>query len=163
MAHREDEILARWQARLDGVVCSPLEFFSLVRDFVEATDLSGISFSNVVKREGGWFSSKRVYLRIRYHRIFFDVSAFVAGSSLVVGWWLHRDLPGVGDLLAEIPGLRFVLERTSRAATYYTVDIIEHFQRSVHESVLAIVDKLSEGKSAAFLNEAEKQPVWEIW
>ncbi len=163
VATHEGEILARWQASLDGITCSPLEFFDLVKASVEEKELPDISFSCVVRNEGGWFSPRRVYFRIRCHGMFFDVSAFVTGNSLVAGWWLHRDPPGVGDLLAEIPGLGLVLERTSRAATYYAVDLIEHFQRSVHESVLAVVDKLSEGRAAASLAEAEKQPIWETW
>lgn len=164
MAIKDGQILARWQARLNGVACSSLEFFEIVQASVIAKELPNISFSYVTRREGGWLSPKRVYLRIRYRHLFFDVSAFVVGGSLVVGWWLHEDSHGVADLLAEIPGFGFVLEKTIRAATYYTVDFIDFFQRTIHESILRAIDELSEENGLGILPNEARQPVWEeIW
>lgn len=164
MPNSGGNILARWQARLENVVCSPLEFFEMVQLSVLEKELPNLSFSQIVRREGGWFSPQRVYLRIRFQKLYFDVSAFIVGNALIVGWWLHEDAPGVADLLAEIPGFGLLMEKTIGAATYYKVDFIEHFQRTVHESILRIIDELSEENGLQYLPDEARQPIWEeIW
>lgn len=135
-----------------------------MQNLVAEKELPDVSFSQIVRREGGWFSPRRRYLRIRYRKLFFDVSAFVVGSSLILSWWLQEDSPGIGDLLSEIPGFGLVLEKTTRAATYYTVDFIEFFQRAIHDSILRAVDELSEENGFGILPDEARQPVWEeIW
>jgi len=161
MPNPNENILARWQTALENAACSPLEFYEQVENSLAECELPNLSFSQITRNEGGWFSSRRVYLRIRYQRLYFDVSAFVAGDSLIIGWWLHEDAPGVMDLLAEIPGFGFLMERTTRAATYYTVDFVEYFQRTVHDSILRVVDDLREEHDLTCLPEEARVPVWE--
>lgn len=164
MTKTDGQILARWQAKLSAVDCSPLEFFDLVQALVEEKEIPDILFSSVARREGGWLTPNRLYLRIRCGRLFFDVSAFVVGGSLIVGWWLHEDSHGVADLLAEIPIFNFILEKTTRAGSYYTVDFIEFFQRTIHDSILQAVDELSEENGLGILPDEARQPIWEeIW
>lgn len=165
MAQTDGKLLARWSGKLDGAAVSPLEFYQMVEAEISESELPDISFSYIWRREGSsFFSPKRIYLRIRHKRLFFDVGAFLAGNSLVVSWWLHEDFPGIADLFAEIPVIGFFIERTTKAATYYSVDRIEFFQKSVHEAVLKVVDQLSEEINAAILPVEEREPVWkEIW
>lgn len=161
MVSANGNILARWQTSLENVACSPLEFYDRVHRLLSERELPDLQFSYVTRTEGGWFSPRRVYLRIRYQRLYFDVSAFVAGTSLVVGWWLHLDQPGVLDLLAEIPGIGFLIGKTARAATYYQVDFIEFIERTVHDSILRVVDELSEEAGLESLPAEARAPVWE--
>jgi hypothetical protein len=164
MSNTSGNILTRWQTSLKNVACSPLEFYELVERSLIESELPNLSFSQITRNEGGWFSPRRVYLRIRYQKLYFDVSAFVGGNALIVGWWLHEDAPGVADLLAELPGFGFLAEKTSRAATYYKVDFIEYFQRAVHASILQVIDRLSEENGLAYLPDKARIPVWEeIW
>lgn len=164
MPNPNDNILARWQTTLETNGCSPLEFFDRIENSVAECELPDLKISRITRNEGGWFSPRRIYLRIRYRRLYFDISAFVVGSSLIVGWWLHEDLPGVSDLFMEIPGFGFFVEKAIRAATYYSVDYVEYFQRAVHDSVLRVIDELSEENGLALLPEENRQPIWEkIW
>lgn len=164
MPNSDENILARWQTSFENVVCSPLEFYESVENSLTECELPNLRFSQVTRNEGGWFSPRRVYLRIRYQRLYFDVSAFIAGNSLIVGWWLHENAPRVGDLLSEIPIFSFLMEKTTRAATYYTVDYVEYFERTVHASILRVVDDLSEQNGLAILPAEARVPVWEeIW
>lgn len=164
MPNTDGNILARWQTSLETAVCSPLEFYELVENSLIESALPNISFSQITRNEGGWFSARRIYLRIRYQRLYFDVSAFIIGDALIIAWWLHEDAPGISDLLAEIPGLGFLLKNTARAATYFRVDYIEYFQRTVHASVLRIVDELCEENRLPLLLNEERTPIWEdVW
>jgi len=164
MAKQGGQILARWQGSLKNAYSSPVEFLEMVQSSILEKGLPNISFSYVTLREGGWFSPQRVYLRISCEKLFFYTSAFVAGNSLIVCWWLHREAPGVADLFLELPGIGYILEKTARAGTYYMVDFVEYFQRSVHESIIQVVDRLSEENGLEYLPDVARQPIWEeIW
>lgn len=153
--------LARWQATLDGVTtCSPLTFYQMVAEEILKRELPNVTFSQITRNEGGWFSARRIYLRIREGKLFFDLCAFPAGNSFVVSYWLHEASPGVIDLFAELPVIGFLIERTAQASTYFSVDYIEHFQRSIHKAVLTVVDRLTAEAGRARLPEEDRQPVW---
>ena len=144
--------------------CTPLEFYSRVQERLEAARFDGLVFSEVTRRERGVLSARRVYLRIRRDHLFFDLSAFVAGDRLTVGYWLHADHPGIADLFSEVPGIRFAVEAFTGPATYYRIDLLEAFQHLVHDSILAVVDELAEESGGAMLPEQDRAPVWEeIW
>lgn len=164
MSKTNGNILARWQTTIEKAACSPLEFYDRVECSLLDCELPDLRVLRITRNEGGWFSPKRIYLRIQYQRLYFDVSAFVIGRSLIVSWWLHKQSLSVADLLAEIPGFSFLLEKIIRAATYYAVDFTEHFQRTVHKAVLQVVDNVTEQTGFAPLLEEARQPVWEeVW
>lgn len=160
----DDQLLARWRAQLTGINSSPLRFFELVEEAIAEATFPDIEFRDVVHREGGWLTYDRIYLRIRHRTLYFDVSAFVAGHYLVVGYWLLHDAPGIRDLFAELPAIGFVVDRALAPTTYYSVDLIETFQHVVHDAILRVCDDLSNGAEAPVLAEEDRQPIWEaIW
>lgn len=164
MPDTDGNILARWQATLENAACSPLQFYDRVLHSLTRCELPDLQFSQISRSEGGWFSPRRTYLRIRYQKLYFDVSAFIAGNAMVAGWWLHLDAPGVADLLTELPVFGFLMEKTTRAGTYYSVDYIEYIQRAVHDSILRVVDELREETGLTCLPDAARVPIWEeIW
>lgn len=157
-------ILARWRAQLHDVACSPLDFLDLVQTAVQETLFPGIEFSTIVRREGSFLSADRIYLRIRHDRLYFDVSAFVAGRNLSVSYWLHEDPPSLTDLFSEIPGLGAVLTHVLDRATYYRVDAIETMQHVVHDAILSVCDRLAAEARNPVLPNPERQAIWEaIW
>ena len=164
MPNANDNILTRWQTSLTSVACSPLEFYERVENYLAESEIPNLKFSQVTRNEGGWFSPRRIYLRVRYKKLYFDVSAFVAGNVLTVGWWFHEDLSGITDLFAEIPVLSFFMQRTYRADTYFQVDYIEYFQKTFHETILRLVDELREDTGLPCLPPEARVPVQEeIW
>ena len=138
--------------------CSPLEFYELVQLEISSRELEGVGSSFITRRENGLFSPQRTYLRIRQGKLYFDICAFLIGNSFISSYWLHRNAPDAIDLLAELPVLNFLLKHTVLANTYYTVDYVEHFQRSIHESILNVIDGLSEDDDLVFLSEKAPEP-----
>ena len=158
------QLLARWTGTIEGTSCTPLEFYKMVEQAVLEKELSGIRFATITHREGGWLTSKRVYLRIRRKKLFFDICFFPVGNSSVVSWWLHCDQFDVIDLFTEIPVVSFFIKRTIRATTYYSIDLVQYFQKAVHAAILQILDRLTEENHLNLLNDEERRPVWEeIW
>ena len=164
MPRSDGELLARWQGSIPAGDCTPLEFYMRVQERLTETEFDGLEFSEVTRRERGVFSARRIYLRIRCHHLFFDLSAFVAGGRLTVGYWFHADHPGIADLFSEVPGLRFAINAFTGPDTYFRIDLLEAFQHLVHDSILAIVDELSAEAGEIKLPDDDRPPVWEgIW
>lgn len=164
MVANDQQLLARWSGSITDPALSPMEFYDIVEHKITESGIHGISFSTFTRREGGCFSPFRIYLRIRLDEFFFDICAFVSGRSFVVSYWLHIDCFGIVDLLAEIPGIGFLIENTSRPATYYSIDFVEHFQREVHKAILQVVDELSEISGGERLPPEARPPIWEqLW
>ena len=162
MTTADGQILARWHGSLENPVCSPLEFLQMVEQEIIEKGLPNISFSYITRHEGGWFSPQRIYLRIKGYGLFFDITAFPEGNSLVVSWWLHRQDPNLIDLFSELPLIGYVLRKTIRAETYYTVDTVEHFQDSIAASVTKVLRNLDEQNG--FEYSPDTKPEWEgVW
>ena len=164
MPNRNHRLLARWRAQLDDVDCTPLGFLDRVRTAVEDSSFPDVEIAAVMRREGSVFSHDRAYLRIRYHRLYFDVTAVVTGRILGVSFWLHKDPPGVLELFSEIPGVGGVLRHVFDRATYYRVDILETFQHMVNDAVRTVCDQVVDEARDHLLPDEDRQPVWHrIW
>lgn len=151
MPRKTGEILGRSAALIRDPAGTPLEFLDLVEELVRASQLTGLEYSRVGRREGGPFSPRRIYLRIRLERMFFDVTAFVSGNALSVSYWLHKDLPGVTDLLCEIPVLGFLIQLARGDSTYFRVDDIETTQRMIDDAFSLAVEEFTTMKRSAEL------------
>ena len=164
MPKHDETMLSRWRVQLDDVDCTPLGFLERVRTAVEGTSFPGLEIATVMRREGSVFTHDRAYLRIRYHRLYFDVAALVAGRVLSVGYWLHADPPGVTELFSEIPVIGAVLNHLIDRPTYYRVDLVETFQHVVDNAVRAVCDDVVEEARDRVLPDEDRLPVWHrIW
>ncbi len=117
-----------------------------------------------MRGEGGTAAPQRIYLRVQFDRLFFDVSAFLSGESLVLGYWLHKDLPGLADLFEELPGVGHLLGLFIRPVTYYRVDLLENFQHTVHDAVQMVLRSLDPaGVLPTLLEEPDAPERDDIW
>lgn len=160
MSSRSENILSRWQGTVSGTNCSPLRFLDLVEDRISAASFEGLVFTRIVRREAGYGSPSRVYLRVRSGRIYFDISAFVLAGDLIVGYWLHLDPEEMRSLFSEIPIIGWVLRNARRTSAYYPVDRAEAVQRAIHESVLSVVNFLSNEPVVHEQGTEPSAPVW---
>ena len=164
MPRSDGQLLARWRASVPAGEYTPLEFYSRVEEKLAEAEFDRLRFSEVARRERGLFAPRRVYLRIRCDHLFFDLSAFVAGNRLTVGYWLHADHPGIADLFSEVPGMRFAIDAFTGPATYFRIDFLEAFQHLVHDTILSVLDEMSEESGEVMLAGQERVPLWEeIW
>jgi hypothetical protein len=134
------KLLSHWQQTVENPGVTPLEFYELVVDAITGRALPNVLISAATRREAGAFSARRTYLRIRWGKLIFDISAAPFGNSIAVSWWLSEATLGLIDLLWEIPVLGSFLYRLLRPATFYAVDAAAAFQHAVHDSVLEAID-----------------------
>jgi hypothetical protein len=84
---------------------SSLGFYASLEAALDRRRIPDISLWRVDWSEGGIFSAKREYLRVRRKDYLFDVCAAPFGSGFFVSWWLtgaQPSLAGVAALLALI-------------------------------------------------------------
>lgn len=134
------KLLSHWQQIVENPGVTPLQFYALVVDAITRRALPDILVSTAAWREAGAISPRRTYLRVRWGKFIFDISAAPFGNAITVSWWLSEATPGLVDLLWEIPVLGTFFYRLLRPATFYAVDVASAFQHAVHDSVLDAID-----------------------
>ena len=153
-----DNLISYWNASLCAQL-SPSAFYEQLEDEIQCEELPDLDMTRSFLREGGWFSARREYLRIRWNNFVFDICGFPVGRSFTVSWWLGTIENNVGGLFFEIPLLgEFLRERIS-PVTYYIIDAEASFQRAIHNAVLRVVDHLTEQNELPRLMEMEREPV----
>lgn len=89
----------RWHTFVDGFSCSAVEFYASVEAAVRARQIPKLKTERFLAKEGGAFSAKREYLRIRRGRVAFDLCAAPFGGGYFFSWWQYR-MPPAHPLLA---------------------------------------------------------------
>ncbi len=92
-------VLSHWYQLVENLQASPMEFFSSVEHAVEQKQLPEAERSRVDHFEGGAFSAKREYLRVRRGRLVFDICGAPFGNGFFFSWWLGELRSGPAKLL----------------------------------------------------------------
>lgn len=152
------QLLAHWDTTLELQV-SPLSIYDAIEEVIISHALPNITMSRVEHREGGMFSAWREYLRVRRKNLIFDICAAPYGSGLIISWWLGLAAPGIFDLFAELPIVGSLIESWQHPATYYAIDTTSYFQRTIHNSILEVVDSLTENNRLQPLDATTRAPI----
>ena len=149
------QVISHWSHFFHNFSLSSDLFYSELERILNSHSMPNASIGRIKHKEGGILSASREYLRIKHGDLVFDVCAAPFGKDFFISWWLY-----------EIEGpLRNVLKSTkvgnllnARAAkrTFYQVDEEDMFRSCVHECILEIVAKVTEGKGLRELTDKER-------
>lgn len=78
---KNDEVLDHWISFVDGFNQPPQEFYTLVKQELDARKIPSMEMSEVEYAEGGLLSNKRIYMRMIRERLAFDMCAAPFGNS----------------------------------------------------------------------------------
>ena len=98
-------------------------------------------------------------MRVTRKTIVFDIYAALYGNGMFIAWWLGETQPGVLDLFTELPLVGRAIESFIHPTTCYSLDASAYFQRSIHNSVLEVVDSLTDTNNLRELSEEERVPL----
>jgi|SRR5439155_4371637 len=152
-------IISHWYHHFENLQMSPLDFYAAVERAIESRQVPDAVRSRVDWREGGVFSAKREYLRVRRHVHIFDICGAPFGNGFFVSWWLGEPMGCLFVVLTSIPLLGLLVERLLRPHTYYQIDTALMFQEVIRESVNEVVDQLTTAKGLRALSELERKPI----
>src|SRR6266498_1379341 len=65
----------------DEVQFSPQEFYNAITEILQQKEIPGLQITIITRPEGGWFSSNRLYLRIKRKNLVIDVCSFHFGCG----------------------------------------------------------------------------------
>ena len=106
-------VFSYWHHLLENVQASPLEFYKALEGALQKRQIPDVTHSRVSWSEGGYFSARREYLRVRRNDLTFDICAAPYGTGFFVSWWLgslRRWLYIlVAVLLLAVPALGWVM------------------------------------------------------
>lgn len=151
-------IISHWYSLIGNLQESPMEFYRSLEHSIHSRQLPQFSVSRVDWPEGGIFSPRREYLRVRRKDLIFDICGAPFGNGFFVSWWLGPKAGFVG-FVYSIPVLGYIFQFLIRPLTYYKIDTALMFQQAVHSAVLEVIDGMTEAKGIRALTESERKPV----
>jgi hypothetical protein len=166
MAREAPVIISHWHKLFEGFQDSPHRIYRLLQGAIEKRKIPDAKVSWITYPEGGPFSAKRVYCRVRRKDHVFDICAAPFGTGFFVSWWLGTK-PGLHWLLTLLLVILFfplsiivlLVVLRFRRETYYRLDTALMFQDSVHSAVLEVIGQATEGKGLRGLTELDKKPI----
>lgn len=156
---KKPEWFSRWFHLYEGFQISVKDFYDLLKVAVEKRNLPDTSIAIVEHNEGGIFSAKRLYFRVKRKSLTFDICASLFGNGFFISWWLGESLtPGL-QLINAIPFIGPLLVKTFNPETLYKVDVQTMFQEAIHNSVLEVLDEKTSVQGLRALTESERKPI----
>lgn len=159
MARKVSLLLSHWNKLIEGLQESPQQFYSSLEKAIERREIPNTNLSRIDYREGGVFSAKREYLRVRRKEHLFDICAAPFGTGFFFSWWLGESVGFFYQLMLKIPILGRIFVRLLRKETYYKIDTALMFQGAVHSAVLEVIDEITKTNGLRALSEAERKPI----
>ena len=155
---KNSEAIGHWNHLFPEMNHDPDVFYDLVQELLRDRAVPDILSTKRTLKEGGMLSHQRLYLEVSRGDYIFRICAAPWGSGFFFSWWVRQRVTGIDELLILIPyfGPRIVKYRQFEA--YYKLDTDAMFRKSVHQSVLAAIDRLTTAKGIRGLTELERQP-----
>jgi len=159
MAKRAPIILSHWHHSIENLQESPQKFYNSLVEAISQRQIPGIDISRIDYREGGVFSAKRTYLRVKRKEHIFDICAAPFGSGFFFSWWLGEKISLFWSLIMAIPFLGIPLMAAFRPQTYFRHDTALMFQDSISSAVHEVIDGITKAKGLRTLSELERKPI----
>jgi len=91
-------VFSHWHHPIENFSTSAQEFYACVERALATHQVPDVEVSRVEWKEGGAFSSHRLYLRVRRGSLVFDICAAPFGADYFFSWWLAEIPPRHGLL-----------------------------------------------------------------
>lgn len=152
-------VIGHWSQLLSGFSTTPKQFYDSVEDKIFRRGIPKAKNSRVDWREGGFFTVKREYLRIRRNEFVFDICGAPFGNDFFVSWWLGEVPSGFRAFLSGLPLIGWLFGKFVRPVTYYRIDTALMFQSAIHRAVQDVIDEWTEERGLRALTELERKPI----
>lgn len=159
MAKRAPIILSHWYHSIENLQESPQKFYNSLVEAISRRQIPNIDISRIDYREGGVFSAKRTYLRVKRKEHIFDICAAPFGSGFFFSWWLGEKVSLFWTLIIAIPFLGMHLLSLFRPQTYFRYDTALMFQQSISSAINEVIDGITKAKGLRTLSELERKPI----
>lgn len=152
----QTQLHSTWHRYVQGLEQSPQKFYGMVQDAVTKRQVEGVKYTTVEHKEGGFFSSKRLYLRVQRGDLYY----LICGAPFADGFFVSARLISEGKFLdAVLFKDGSVAKGLFKPDTYFSADTTLMYQSIVHDALMSVVDSLIEGSDLPPIPEADRRPV----
>ncbi len=159
MARIPENVISNWYYMVEEFQTSSQEFYKSVEAAIKRREIPDIKIERIDYKEGGMFSAKREYLRIRRKEYIYDICAAPFGKGFFFSWWLGETPSGCLAFLMNIPVLNLLVHWLAAPVTYFKIDTALMFQESVRAAVNEVIDEMIKAKGVRQMTELEKKPI----
>lgn len=149
-------IHSKWHHHFSNLQFSTQEFYSILESKMNAEEIKNTKTQRVTYSEGGFFSSKREYLRISRNEFIFDICAAPFGKGFFISWWHGESAGYLKDFLAKIPVIGQYLVHLASIKSYYQQDTEQMFKEVVKTCVQSSIEEISTSRGVRSLSELER-------
>jgi hypothetical protein len=151
-------IFSHWYTLIENLQCSSMAFYQSVETGIGNRQVPQSSLSRVTWPEGGVFSARREYLRVKRKDLILDICAAPFGTGFFVSWWLGPK-PGLLGFFYSMPVVGVIFGYLTRPFTFYRIDTALMFQEAVNDSVQEVIESLTKAQGLRSLTESERKPI----
>lgn len=149
---------SRWNTLIDNFNFSTEDFYALLKDELLNNGVDNINIKKVELKEGGAFSNKRKYLRVTWKDYQYDICAAPFGNGFFISWWLLYNNSFFKILISKIPLIGTWLANKLFRITYYKIDSASMLMRYAQDSVVNVINNITETKGGHYLSESARKP-----
>lgn len=149
---------ANWSHLFVEMNQDPVSFYELVEEILVSREVPDIKTSRKHFKEGNFLSHTRLYLEVSRGDLIFHICTAPWGTSCFFSIWTRKKANTLDDLLAKLPLIGNFFAQINQYDSYYKLDTDTMFRKSVHQSVIAAIDLLTETRGIRGLTELEKIP-----
>ncbi len=159
---KEYFVISHWSTLIENFNVAPTKFYEQVEMEIRKREIPEIHLATSEMKEGGIFSTKRLYFTVERKRYCLDICGAPFGTGFFVSSWLSFSLTFLQSILlpfSVIPILGKILAPAIGDITLYQQDTTRMFQQSVHNAVLDVIDGITKTQGLKILSEGERKPV----
>jgi len=150
---------SHWNTLVDNFHFSTFDFYELLEKELNKHRLPDLQISKVRLKEGHMLSSRRLYLRLTWGSLQYDICAAPFASGFFVSWWLINHVPLPMILIYRIPYVGKRMVDLFFPMTYYKTDTTSMLMTYVHSCVQKVIKDITEEKGIQGLSELQQQPI----
>lgn len=154
----KSEAIGNWSHLFPDMQHDPEEFYKLVEEVLQERKVPDVRTGRRTFKQGGFFSNQRIYLAVFRGDYIFHICAAPWGTGFFFSSWVRKSENNIEDLLVKLPFIGKIIAKAIQYETYYKLDTDAMFRTSVHQSILAAIDRLTETKGIRGLTELERKP-----
>ncbi len=150
--------ISNWNHLFDEFQFSAQEFYKSVEAEIKRRDLPDVKTKTISLSEGGLLSKNRLYLEVKRKDYIFHICAAPFGTGFFISWWLREKMSFWQELLLKIPWVGEMIVKRMQYKPYYVLDTANMFRSSVHQSIMNVIDTITQPKGIKALSELERKP-----
>jgi hypothetical protein len=149
---------SHWNTLLDNFSFSTEEFYNLLKEELNSHGIKEMSMVNKSLNEDNMGFSKRRYLCVSWKDYEYFICAAPFANGFFISWHLVYDDSGMKIFISKIPFIGTWLADKLYHITFYKRDTASMFMTYTHQSVLKVIDDITNQKGVRKLTENERTP-----